>query len=228
MIILCFAATIDLSPPCARISLDPVTFPKALSVTPPSPSSPHPSERGQSLLELALALPVLFILLFAIINAATIIRSWQALQGAAFAGARAAALTRDPAYTTGFIVANLKSFGDPSDPGFPVFSVYSSASAGLTARNPHHPPPGPEGVYCHSVTVAALLEEATPGLAGDDVGRHLDQYRRSFQGECPNAFSGDHYVTVAIAYEARVAGPFFPQWTIPLRARATARIEDGP
>lgn len=182
-------------------------------------------ERGQSLLELALILPVLFVLLFAVINAAIILRSWQALQQAAFAGARAAALTHDSAYAGGVVQANLSSFGRSSDPGFPRVSI-SSTQPG-TARNPHYPPPGPSGVYCHSVTVANMITEATPGLAAD-AQNYLTQYYSEHAGECGGNFDRDHMVTVSISYTAYVAGPYFPQWIIPLRVQATARIEDAP
>jgi Flp pilus assembly protein TadG len=99
------------------------------------------SERGQSLTEFALALPILALLLFAVIQFGIVFNNFVTLTDATRAGARKAAVDRQLAYPAGAAVsavrasaANLKQ----SDLAVTVTSTWQpSADVTVTATYPY-------------------------------------------------------------------------------------------
>jgi len=99
------------------------------------------SERGQSLTEFALALPLLILLLFAVIQFGIIFNNYVTLTDAARAGARKGAVGRQLPDPRGAVVKAVKDSASDLDPASLGITVNGDFSAGsdvtVTATYPY-------------------------------------------------------------------------------------------
>jgi Flp pilus assembly protein TadG len=99
------------------------------------------SERGQTMAEFAIVLPVLMLVVFAIIQLGILFTNYQALTDAVRAGARVGAVSRFAADPTGATVQKVKDAAADLNPAKLTVAVSSGWSAGgdvtVTATYPY-------------------------------------------------------------------------------------------
>ena len=100
------------------------------------------SEQGQSLTEFALALPILALLLFAVIQFGIVFNNYVTLVDATRAGARKGAVGREQQNPSGAVVAEVKASAkdlNQSQLGVTVTSTWQpSSDVTVTATYPYH------------------------------------------------------------------------------------------
>jgi Flp pilus assembly protein TadG len=100
------------------------------------------SEQGQSLTEFALALPILALLLFAVIQFGIVFNNYVTLVDATRAGARKGAVGRQQQDPSGAVVAEVKASASDLSPGQLGVTVSStwqpSSDVTVTATYPYH------------------------------------------------------------------------------------------
>jgi Flp pilus assembly protein TadG len=100
------------------------------------------SEQGQSLTEFALALPILALLLFAVIQFGIVFNNYVTLVDATRAGARKGAVGREQANPSGAVIAEVKASASDLKQGQLGVTVSStwqpSSDVTVTATYPYH------------------------------------------------------------------------------------------
>lgn len=202
--------------------------------------------RGQSLIEFAILLPAVLILILLIVRMMMILNVWYTITQTANIAVRAAALTGDTYEACKIVTENLVGFSPDrlklniqfgKDQKADCQFVYTQPVQGRPTATPI--PPG----------VTVTPEERTPlppvsVTVDPPLPTFLPPVRPSMTPVTPKPGATnppsptpdilaltkpenllDAPIRIEIVYEVQIAGPFLPEWKLPLRAAAWSRLE---
>jgi Flp pilus assembly protein TadG len=165
-------------------------------------------ERGQTIVELALVLPIFFSLIFGLMDVAWLTFQYQSVTNAAREGAREASIL-DPLFESGNSTNCSTGYGEPSStqaaPAVPIESAVSSGSSLVSINS--------SAICASSSTSTSMTSSATQnGTATVTVVGSP-------------SLAAPSTVTVTVSYVAHPLSPVFPAVSVTMTSSSTENVE---